>query len=153
MDALRTDERVSTERALGIAALAVVAVALWNFLWSRVLLDAFGVVGTRRWEYLNPLGYPGGETIFVESVVALGFPFGVAVSEGDRRGLLVVGGALLLAFLVDLVLGFVGAVSGIFGVFLLVFSADLLGVPMLGAVFVVAAFVLGFGHRRLLRLA
>ena len=154
VDTLHTDDRLSAERALGVAAVAVVAFALWNGLSNRLFVDVLRVPALSSWRsFVNPLGYPGGETVLVESFVALGFPLGVALRDGDGRGVLLVGGAFLLAFLVDLLLGFVGAVRGIFGLFLLVSSSDLLGVPMLGAAFVVAAFLLGFGHRTLLRSA
>jgi hypothetical protein len=115
-------------------------------------VEVFASAPSDRLRHLvNPLGYPGGETVLVECVVALTFPLGVALRDGDGRGALEVGIALVLAFLFDLLLGSVAAISGLLGVVLLLTSSDLLGVPMLGSGFPLVPFLLGYGHRGLFR--
>lgn len=152
LDARLGNGRPGVGRALGLAVVAVAAVVAFTPIWNRLIVDVVGVPGGEARRFLvNPVGYPGGETVFVETAVALAFPLGLATARRNARGGLLVGGALVAALAVDVLLSFPSGFVGVLGLALLLASADLLGVPFAGTGLVAIGFAVGLGSDRLLR--
>lgn len=142
-------DRLTAKQALGLAVLAVAMFVGFNYVWNRAIIDVLGVRGASHSELrylINPLKYPGGETVFIESVVALLFPLGIAVSDRDRSGVLLVVGGIVTALVIDLLLSFPIGYAGVLGLVLLLVSSDLLDIPFLGALIAFIPFVFGLAY-------